>query len=455
MSIKLILDELNLENGSNYKKSVIKKHKDNELFKRVLCLALDGIKYTYGITMRNVDYKPEASISLNSSYTLNNALDDLEDLFVSRVATGTNAINKLTDMLEQISADDAYVIERIISRDLKIRLGKTEINKVIPGLITKNPYMRCDIGTEKNVQKNMNFKKKVFSQKKMDGTYRATVADGENSTIMSRPGIASSFPLHEKEIQILEVDGYALLGEMTLIGEQERSKGNGLINSDTPPHEDIMYTLWDMVPLHEYRMTKDELKAHQKTGNATKYEDRLAMLEKAFEGKDVKNLEVIEYIVVTSMKEAFEHFQILTKQGWEGTIIKSGEMVWKDGTSKQQLKVKLVIELDMRITGFTTGTGKNEAYFGAMEFENDEGTIIGRVGVSSMTEKMRDWIHENRALVKGQVMSMECNDITQARGNDYYALSHPRYTELRGKEKITDTLERALEQKQMAMERHD
>jgi len=54
-----IIDELNAENGSNYKLAVLKKHADNELFKRVLKMAYDKVAFTYGVTMKNVDtYEP-------------------------------------------------------------------------------------------------------------------------------------------------------------------------------------------------------------------------------------------------------------------------------------------------------------------------------------------------------------------------------------------------------------
>ena len=51
----------------------------------------------------------------------------------------------------------------------------------------------------------------------------------------------------------------------------------------------------------------------------------------------------------------------------------------------------------------------------------------------------------------GQIMAVTCNDITKGRDNDYYALSHPRFDEIRTDKTETDTLERALENKEMAM----
>lgn len=50
---------------------------------------------------------------------------------------------------------------------------------------------------------------------------------------------------------------------------------------------------------------------------------------------------------------------------------------------------------------------------------------------------------------------MSCNDITKARDSETFALSHPRYDEIRTDKNSTDTLEtleRALELKEIAME---
>jgi len=131
-----ILEELNLENGSNYKKAVLEKYKDNELLKRVLKMANDKVSFTYGVTMKNIDYVPGSAIAEDESYTsLESALDELETSFCTRLVTGNNALTDLTTMLEELDFDDAYVIERILDRDLKIRLGRTEINKVFKNLI--------------------------------------------------------------------------------------------------------------------------------------------------------------------------------------------------------------------------------------------------------------------------------------------------------------------------------
>jgi hypothetical protein len=105
----------------------------------------------------------------------------------------------------------------------------------------------------------------------------------------------------------------------------------------------------------------------------------------------------------------------------------------------------------MRITGFQEGTPgtKREATFGAMIFENDEGTIKGRC--SGFTDKQLEDFNSRREELIGKIIEVQFNDLSKARDSDYYALSHPRFIEIREKDE-TDTLEKAFELRQMAME---
>lgn len=162
-------------------------------------------------------------------------------------------------------------------------------------------------------------------------------------------------------------------------------------------------------------------------------------------------IQIIETVLVQDLQEAMRYTSQWMNAGLEGAILKDLNNIFIDHTSPTQLKLKLEIECDVRITGFTEGSGKNANYFGAITFENDEKTVQGKVGVSSMPEKLRDWFHENRETVIGRIMEVQFNDLTKGRDNDYFALSHPRFVELREKNE-TDTLQKIQENKQMAME---
>jgi len=84
-----------------------------------------------------------------------------------------------------------------------------------------------------------------------------------------------------------------------------------------------------------------------------------------------------------------------------------------------------------------------------MTFQNTEGTIVGQC--SGFTDDLLEEINENREQYIGKVFTIKCNDITKARNKETHALSHANFQEWRTKTE-TDSLERALELKELAME---
>ena len=206
--------------------------------------------------------------------------------------------------------------------------------------------------------------------------------------------------------------------------------------------------LWDYLTIEEY--TSDNF--------VTKYEDRFYALCSIINSYNSNKIQVIEHKVVSNLKEALEFTSEMMSCGFEGAVLKDYSMLFKNGTSKHQLKLKLEIDTTMRIKDFLPGNkgSKNEAYFSAITFENDEGTIKGQVGVTSLTEALRDELFAKRHELIGTLMDVKFNDLSKADGHDYYALSHPRFLKLRNDITDTDTLEKVFKLREMAMEmKHD
>jgi ATP-dependent DNA ligase len=441
-SISEILEEINLENGSNYKLEVLKKYKDDELFTKVLSMTYDKVKYTYGITMKNIKYMPEAMHSTSNSWELIEALDFISSYFCSRILTGNEALNNLTLVLERLSKEDAKVLEKVIGRDLKINIGRTSINKVHKDLITKPAYMRCDVYSEKT-SKNIKFPAVV--QLKCDGRFCSVIVDSGKATFISRSGEEQEFPELAKTFAMVQDGTY--IGEMLVRGETDRALSNGMINSLLPPHDRIYMVCWDYITPDEYSNPKGK--------NTITYKERFKQLQVILYEPELmitKNVEVVPYKEVKTIKEALEYTSYLMSQGFEGAILKDYSGVFKDGTSKFQLKLKLEIDVEMRITGFLEGTKgtKREKTFGSIEFSNDEGTIRGRC--SGFTDAQLEDFNSRRSELIGRIMTVQFNDLTKAQGNDFYSLSHPRFLELRDDKDSTDTLETAFKLREMAME---
>ena len=477
-----ILDELNESNSTNYKLKVLERNKDNDVLSRVLKMAYDVVEYSYGVSIKQVEkFTPNI---VETYVDLEIALNSLEDNLASRALTGHAALQHVSDLLDALNEEDADIIRKVINRDLRINIGKTQINKVWKGLITKPSYMRCGVYNAKT-SKDIPFP--ALLQLKADGTYREFNVQGSHVSSRSRSGEQYEYPiicssmenyndgiytgeltvfldnkLLEKikhDLQLADKkngtnDYQEILEEFLdyqnngLIYTLPRAIGNGLINSDDVPHKNLILELWDFITHDEYEQAA---KKDRKNPCQIPYMKRFSDLSLTLIDHPSDHIKLIPSDVVNNLKEALSITSGYMNAGYEGAVLKDYNGVFKDSTSKHQLKLKLEIELEVRITGFTEGSGKNADYFGAITFENDEGTIKGKVGVSSMKEKERDWFHEHREEVIGKIMTVQCNDLTKARGHKFYALSHPRYIEMRNEKDEADTLERAFELREMAM----
>lgn len=436
-----IIAELNESNSTNHKLAVLKKYQDHERLKQVLQMTYDQVAFTYGMSLEQIEKFP---VQETQTMSLEIAMASLLHNFCTRKVTGHAALQLASNIIGSLSEQDANLLKKIINRDLRINAGSTLINKVFPGLITKPVYMRCDVYSSKTA-KNINFP--AIVQLKADGTYREITVDSGNVSARSRSGENYDYPVLFEAFKDYPDGVY--VGELTVRGIPDRAKGNGLINSDEPPHDDIVIQLWDYITIDEYKQAglKDK-----KNPNKTTYNERWNALNAIEFTRPSKNIEMIPAFNVDTLKEALEACSSWMNDGYEGAILKDLNAVFKDGTSKQQLKLKLQIDAEMRITGFTEGSKgtKREGKIGAIEFANDEGTIKGRT--SGFSDEQLDYFtnHQNELLNK--IMTVQFNDLTKAEGNDYYALSHPRFIEIRDDKDETDTLEKVLALREMAME---
>lgn len=441
--IHQILSEINASNSTNHKLSVLKQYRDVPILQRVLKMAYDTVDFTYGITVPQVEKFAPSRVTSNTPIDLSGALDILQNDLSSRKVTGHAALQLASDIINSLDARDADVFKKIINRDLRVNMGKTLISKVWPNLINKPVYMRCDVYSTKTA-KNIQFP--AVLQLKADGTYREFIVKNGSVTSRSRSGESYEYPVIFEAMRDYPEGVYT--GELTVRGILDRGKGNGLINSDEPPHDDILLDVWDYITLDEYTLAGNKSKVHTPK---TTYKDRWAKLVDIVTEKQGKNIRLIDSHVVNSLQEALRITADYMNSGFEGSILKDYDLVFKDGTSKKQLKLKLKIDCEMRITGFQEGTvgTKRDGKIGSILFENDEGTIRGKT--SGFTDEELDEFSAKQSELIGKIISVQFNDLSKAEGNDYYALSHPRFIEIRYDKNETDTLEKVLSLREMAM----
>jgi len=435
-----IINEINKSNSTNYKISVLKKHKYNILLQNVLKMTYDTVVYNYGVSIKQIaKFEKNADLEIN----LEQSLEFIVENLCSRVLTGHNALQFASNMINNLKEEDSDILKKIINRDLRINIGKTQINKIWKDLITKPCYMRCGVYSDKTA-KHINFPS--ILQKKSDGTFREFHIHNNHVTSRSRSGESYDYPIIF-EIMSNYPDG-VYVGELTINGISDRAKGNGLINSDNPPMDDIIVELWDYITLSEYAQAG---KKDRKNPCITTYETRWGNLKKIISGSECKNIQLIDSCIVNNIQEALQKTSKYMNDGFEGAVLKDLNCVFKDGTSNQTLKLKIVFSIEVRVIGFLEGKvgTKRENTFGSLIYSTDDKLIQGRV--SGFNDSMLNIINKDRENFIGKIMEINGNDITKSENSEIWAISHPRFIEFRNDKDETDTLERCFEMKEMSM----
>lgn len=460
MKIKEILDEIAAVSGKNDKGKTLAKYKDNELLKKVIYLAHSPrIKF---YIKQIPDYTPMIE---GHGSDLEKSLIQLE-LISKREVTGGEAHNLLGIILSHLEADDAYVIERIIDKNLKIGMD-SGINKVIPNLIEETPYQGAKSFSEKGALKLFAKGKAVISQIKADGTYRNAIIRSGEVELISRQGEISTLTGAKFLDELSQMEDCVLNGELTIDG-YKRTIANGMVNSImdivekaeergevetakkiaafeekhgsmTEALNKIRFTVWDMISVDEYFEAKSD----------TEYHERYHTLRKRLEGQKHDQVDLIETRFIRTYEEAMEHFLDAQKRGLEGTIIKDSHAGWKDGKPTYQIKLKLEMNMDLRIIGFEYGNKgtKNENVISRIKLESSCGKL--KTAPSGMTEEMMQDITNRQEELLGTIVEIRCCGLSQD-SNGNWSTQHPSIVELRTDKDTCDSLESCIEIENMA-----
>ena len=413
-------------------------------------------------------YKPSESLT---GFNIGFAIKGLRDI-QDRIITGSEAIKRLEYMLECLLPRDAQILELIIGKNLKIGMDSS-INEVYPGLIEESPYQGASSYSKAKFLKLFENAKKddaypyVISQIKADGTYRNAILSDGDIILESRQGELSYFPegipLYYDLREIMGIYNQCVVtGELVLSCEPDRPKANGIITSIMKYYQDLesrpdkensgilkkfeekhgnmgVYLqalemhVWDLIPADDFV-----------NGSCnTPYETRFDQVSYAISELGLTHVKVVETKHVQTPEQALEHYSSAQVRGLEGTIVKSASAGWKSGKPTYQVKLKLEMELDLKIVGFKYGTPgtKNEDWISVLELESSCGKLSTAPG--GMKEDLMKYVTANMDKLKGTIVSIKCNGITNtAKG---YSTMHPSIVELRTDKKIANSLEECLE----------
>lgn len=433
MSIVSTIQALAETSSRTDKIAILKK--TDKLFQRFLVAAYEPV-VSYGIIQMPNVHGNQETLETVSGFILDELLPNL----ASRKLSGKAAQMAIERILLKLKAEDADVLRDVIRKDLRCGINTGTINAAIKGLIFEPPYMRCSLKDKSNMKK-WKWEDGIISQTKADGMFINAIVGVDGVQWMTRNG--QTFPegslgtvLNSEAVRVLRPN-YVYMGELLVIENNTvlpREVGNGALNSvlkggSFEPDQQPILKVWDVVSEGDWRTG----------GSVYEYNLRLADCKAIPESQVIST---IDTMYVYSMQEAMVHYRLLVAQGEEGTILKHPDLLWKDGTSKDAVKLKVEADVDLLVVGFEQGKGKFADMVGSLTCESADGGI--RVNVSGFTDAMRkhitDHVHE---WVGNKIITVRAND-TMA-GEPTSSLFLPRFVEVREDKDTPDTTAKVYE----------
>lgn len=429
--------------SKNEKLSIIESVRGSDvesLFKKV-------VEYAYSpYKMYNIKkFKSQSSHSGTS--TLEECFRVL-DALVERSVTGNAAIIFVEKTLSRLSEEEASVFERIVKKDLRCGASESSFNKVWPGLVYEHPYMRCSSLNEKTVKK---LKLPYISEVKSDGRYVDIIARPDSVTYMSRAGHVVDFNHPDRDIALMaeaQVEGaFVLMGE-TLVsdgvgGVLPRAEGNGYLNNDDIDKSILRFVVWDLVSLRDFESKFCPITRIDRIDNVVELVANLQM-------SGVHDISVVEYRICNTNQEAINHFEEVVKAGGEGVVLKNFKGVWKDGTSADQIKLKIIVEGELLVVGMTEGEGRLKGMCGALICQSSCGLVA--VNVAGLSDKLRKEFFDNPDSIVGSVITLKYNDVVYSETTGLWSLYLPRFVEKRTDKFEADDREKLIEQLKSAID---
>ncbi len=343
-----------------------------------------------------------------------------------------------------ISGDEKVyqLMTAVCSKKLRMGMAAKSVNKIAPGTIYLQPYMRCS--PQKEVDKRINFTQPVLSQEKADGMFVNIHLSPDGVILKSRDGkiIHQLKRLKKALVRPTNLDKYygVLHGELLIVGASKRvlprKTGNGILNqciqqkADQNQADRAIVKLWDIVPDKEYWSG-----GYSTLNNYQRYEKIIQYVSEVNSAR----VHAIQCKTVFSKQEALEHYEQLRKQGKEGTVLKNTAGKWKDHTSPDCCKMKNVSDCDVEITGFNYGTGKFKNKVGAILYKSACGRLTGKVG-TGLADDLR-----SPAFIKsqvGKIMTLNFESVIKNKNKEEYSLFLPVFVEIREDKSEADTLEK-------------
>ena len=444
-----VLDAISATSKRKEKLTILTENKDVPLLKDILMFAYNPRLNFY---QESISVPTDAPVDFGGRDLSTGDLDWLRSSLCSRSLSGAAAVEALVGLYLNLNLDGKELLTRIVSRDVRAGIGPSTINSVWPKLIPETPYMRCSLPSKVDPKEWFKESLFVYSQEKMDAMFAYVVVGPTTFEMYSRSGNPISGHAFEplKDIQSILAESMDAGAIITLTTELcvyrgadilPREESNGLINSIIqggflPDGCRVVCVAWDIM---------DGSVMERQTGEiiSIPYAERFARLRDIllfdFPVSPECPYSIVEHRTVSDWEGVVEHYKEIRAKGGEGLVLKHPKGWWRDGDSKDQVKIKQNVDVDLVVVGFVEGQGKNANTFGSILCESSCGELS--VAVSGFKDADRIRIHKERDSTISRIICVRGNTVMPpSPSNPQHSIFLPRFVEFREDKTTADDL---------------
>jgi len=420
-----IINELKSNNSRLFKESVIEREmlNDNQIL-------FEAFNYVYNkLITFGVKQVPIQDIECETTLTWDEFNSVLNNL-INRKLTGNAARDTIDELKNKCSIDDwNNWYSAILIKDLKCGVNEKTINKIAKKTKKTNfriPVFSCQLAepSEDHLQKVKGLK---IIQSKLDGVRVLTLVNPDgNVTQFTRNGNeVTNFPKIKEQFEKM---ANTLSEPMVFDGEVMSATFQDLMTQihrkrDIQTDDCCLY-LFDIVPLKDF---KNEICTITQLQRSNKLFDWFYTVKEIAENIDVLGFELVDLDTING-KERFNEISIKAiDSGYEGIMLKDPEAPYECKRTTSWLKKKPVITVDLAISDFEEGTGKNVGRLGAFVCEGWYGKRYIKVNVGSgFSDEQRDEYWQNKSLLRDHLVEIKADKISQNQDGSY-SLRFPRF----------------------------
>lgn len=329
-----LVDKLQSDSSSNTKIKYIQEYLHDSELKKLL-FYIHNPFYQFYVT--------STTCGKYFGYTSNwdGSIFDVLDSLRNRTVTGHQALG-LVNAFIRLNPEHKELINNIIDKDLKCRIGESLINKAVPGTIPS-----FDVAlAEKFEPELVNFKtEEWYVSRKLDGVRCAVVIDENGKvTSFSRQGkIFETLGVVEEFFSNSGLRSVVFDGEICMVDKDGNEDFQSImkeIRRKNHTISNVKYKLFDCLTLEEF---------YNKI-SVRKLSERLTSINHFIDG-------VVEYLPQEIIRD-LEHFQEWIDKAndgsWEGIMLRKNTR-YQGKRSKNLLKVKKFSDAEYVVEGITYG----------------------------------------------------------------------------------------------------